>query len=469
MAREIAKAVDAKGGAVYYVGGFVRDKLCGKPNKDIDVEVHGVTPEQLKSILAELGEIHTQGASFGVYNLKGYDIDIAQPRTEMSTGRGHKDFETYVDPFIGVEKAAMRRDFTMNAVMQNVLTGEIVDPFGGQTDIKNHVIRHVNDATFVDDPLRVFRAAQFAARFGYELAPETSELIKTMDVSALPKERVYAEMEKAMLKSEKPSVFFNVLKDTDQLHTWFPELERLIDCKQDPVYHPEGDAYNHTMAVLDNAVAYRDKTDKPVYFMIAALCHDFGKPAVTSVGKDGRIHSYGHGEAGIPVIHTFLDRLNNDTSLRAYVLDVAGNHMKPHEVFNHGSAIKSTNHMFDEIKNRQDIVYLAVVDSMGKGENYQARAMEEQSFLSERLSIYEERAKMPMVSGRDLITMGMLPSTEFSEILKNARKMHFSGVDKVAVLKDIATKHRDTVDTERVSELIDQVLMQPVDDIQYGE
>lgn len=467
MARKIATSVDAKGGTVYYVGGFVRDKLSGKPNKDIDIEVHGVTPEQLRGILDQFGEIHTQGASFGVYNLRGYDIDIAQPRTEKATGRGHKDFEVYVDPFIGPEKAAMRRDFTMNAMMENVLTGEIVDPFGGQFDMKNHIIRHVNDKTFVEDPLRIFRAAQFAARFDYKLAPETAELMKTMDVSALPRERVYAEMEKAMLKSDKPSVFFDVLKDTNQLHTWFCEVEKLIGCKQDPTYHPEGDAYTHTMMVLDNAVRYRDQVDKPAYFMTAVLCHDFGKPYTMSVGDDGRIHSYNHAESSVPAAGTFLNRINNDTALRDYVYDMVKNHMRTHETFNHNSAIKTTNHMFDSIQNKKDIVYLTVADCMGKGDTFLERASKEHEFLSERLAVYEKRAAEPMVGGKDLIAMGMRPSAEFSEILKNARKMHFSGVDKAAVLKDIAAKHRDNVDSERVSELIEQVSADSVHDVQY--
>jgi len=139
MAKKIAERVHNHGGQTYFVGGYVRDKILGKENKDIDIEVHNIIPKVLKSILSELGEIKTQGASFGVYNIKGYDIDIAQPRSEIATGRGHKDFEVSVDPFIGTEKASMRRDFTINALMEDVITGEIVDHFNGVQDIWNSI------------------------------------------------------------------------------------------------------------------------------------------------------------------------------------------------------------------------------------------------------------------------------------------------------------------------------------------
>lgn len=180
MAKEIAKKVDEKGGRTFFVGGYVRDKLLKRDNKDIDIEIHNITPNDLREILNTLGNVTEMGASFGILGLKGYDIDIAQPRTEKATGRGHKDFEVFVDPFIGFEKAAKRRDFTINALMEDVLTGEILDFFHGVDDLNNGIIRHVDDKTFIEDPLRVLRAAQFAARFNFTVAKETIELAKSM-------------------------------------------------------------------------------------------------------------------------------------------------------------------------------------------------------------------------------------------------------------------------------------------------
>ena len=126
MARRIAEKVAEAGGRTYYVGGMVRDRLCGRESKDVDIEIHGITPEMLRSILSTLGNVTSMGASFGILGLQHYDIDIAMPRKEHATGRGHKDFEVFVDPFLGPEKAALRRDFTMNALMEDVLTGEVL-------------------------------------------------------------------------------------------------------------------------------------------------------------------------------------------------------------------------------------------------------------------------------------------------------------------------------------------------------
>ena len=176
MAEKIAASVSEAGGSTYYVGGYVRDKLLGIDNKDSDIEIHGISPETLADILDSLGKRTEMGASFGIYGLRGYDLDIAMPRKEEATGRGHKDFAVYVDPYLGTYKAALRRDFTMNALMQDVLTGKVVDHFGGVADLHKGVLRHVNSKTFVEDPLRVLRAAQFAARFDFTLAPETVNL-----------------------------------------------------------------------------------------------------------------------------------------------------------------------------------------------------------------------------------------------------------------------------------------------------
>ena len=148
MARRVAEAVDAAGGRTFYVGGFVRDRLLHQPNTDIDIEVHGVSPEVLEGILDSLGGCTKKGISFGIYGLAGCTLDIAMPRREEATGRGHRDFQVYVDPYLGTEKAARRRDFTMNAMMEDVMTGQIVDHFGGWHDLREGVLRHVDDETW---------------------------------------------------------------------------------------------------------------------------------------------------------------------------------------------------------------------------------------------------------------------------------------------------------------------------------
>ena len=208
MAGQIARLVAEHGGRTFYVGGYVRDALLGRENKDVDIEVHGIAPEVLAQILDCLGQRIAIGESFGIFNLKGFDLDIAMPRKEAVRGRGHRDFDIFVDPFIGTEGAARRRDFTVNALMEDVLTGEIVDHFGGREDLEKGVIRHVNDISFAEDPLRVLRAAQFAARFEFSVAPETIRLCRGMQLDALPRERIEGELKKALLKARKPSAFW---------------------------------------------------------------------------------------------------------------------------------------------------------------------------------------------------------------------------------------------------------------------
>lgn len=443
MARAIAKEVADRGGRTFYVGGYVRDEILGKKSKDIDIEVHGITPDELKEVLIDLGRLRTQGASFGVYNLDGYDIDIAQPRKESATGRGHKDFEVNVDPFIGCEEAAKRRDFTMNAMMKDVLTGEIVDPFGGVQDCENGVIRHVNDDTFKEDSLRVLRAAQFASRFGFEIAPETKEIMSCMDLSALSQERVYGELQKALMKSDKPSVFFETLRETNQLDTWFPELKAMIGCEQNPIWHPEGDVWNHTMRTLDAAVKYRQHVEQPEYYMVSALCHDMGKPLSVSIDDNGCIHTYRHDEKGVPVVTEFLARLNNDKSLTKYTLDMVEKHMTPHNCFDSNSRIKSTNAMYDRSICPNDLMYLAVADTASRGD--ETIKNQEYAYLQERLLKYQDRMKQPEVGGADLIKLGIKPGPHFSSILENAHKQHLSGVDKDKVLQGIETTYKKQV------------------------
>lgn len=438
MAKNIATRVKEHGGSTYYVGGFVRDLMLNKPNKDIDIEVHGITPDVLKQILSEFGQIKTQGASFGVYNIKGYNIDIAQPRMETAVGRGHKDFEVTVDPFIGTEKAAIRRDFTINALMKDVLTGDIIDHFNGLNDLHNGIIRHVNDTSFVEDPLRVLRAAQFAARFNFKIANETLNIMKTMNLDTLSKERIYGEMQKALLKAEKPSVFFEILRSINQLNTWFPELKELIDCKQNEKFHPEGDVWTHTMLVLDKAAEIKNQTSNPEFFMVSALCHDLGKPKSIMIDNNGVSHSYNHENIGIDITREFLGRLNNDVNLTNYVLDMVKNHMVLHKVFDSKSKAKSTNAKFDRSICPKDLILLTLADSFSKNDELY---ITENNWLNERFAIYEKQMTKPEVTGKDLIDLGLKPGPLFSEILKNAHKQHLSFVEKDKVLKGIKTMY----------------------------
>ena len=446
---KIAEKVEKAGGRAFYVGGFVRDALLGRPQSDspdIDIEVHGITPDILKDILSSFGPFLETGKSFGIYSLRGSSIDIAMPRTENNTGSGHRDFEVFVDPYIGTKKAAERRDFTVNSIMKDVLTGEIIDHFGGMNDLKKKIIRHVNDISFCEDPLRVLRAAQFAARFEFEIASETVELCKKIPLDSLPMERIFGELEKALLRSDKPSIFFKVLDDFGALSFLFKELAALKGIPQPVKYHPEGDAYIHTLCVSDAAAGFRREAEYPLGFMLSAVCHDLGKATCTEYGS-GDFHALGHEVAGVELSKTMLARLTNDKNLKKYVCNLVLLHMKPNKMSADGSSVKATNRMFDDAISQRDLILLSMSDispaAFLPGDVKEAlyeRMRSHREFLEERLKIYNEYMSRPFVSGEDLINAGLEPGEDFSRMLCEAHKLRLSGIPKETVLKHILGK-----------------------------
>lgn len=432
MAREIARLVADRGGRCFFVGGCVRDDLMGHPTKDLDMEVHGIAPAQLEEILDALGQRISIGESFGIYNLKGHSLDIAMPRKESLRGQGHRDFDIFVDPFIGIEGAAKRRDFTCNALMQDVRTGEILDPFGGEADLRAGILRHVSEDSFAEDPLRVLRCAQFAARFDFRVAPETMALCRTMDLRHLPRERIEGELKKALLQAERPSIFFKILLEMEQLEVWFPELKDLIGVPQNPKYHAEGDVWNHTMLVLEEAAKLRHRAANPLWFMLTALVHDFGK-AVCTEEKNGVIHAYQHETLGLPLAEAFLRRITAETKCIAYVLNLTALHMKPGTVAGANAALKTTNRMFDDAVDPEGLVCMALADDRGRIRETPGR--DDEPFLMERLEAYRQTMAQPYVTGRDLMEAGLTPGRDFSGLLAYAHRLRLAGIPKENALK----------------------------------
>lgn len=395
IAQKIAAAVRAAGGKTYYVGGYVRDLLLGRENKDIDIEIHGISVKTLEGILDSLGERTSMGASFGIMGLKHYDIDIAMPRSEITTGRGHKDFEVFVDPFIGEQRAALRRDFTMNALMQDVLTGEILDFFGGRADMAAGLIRHVNDLTYVEDPLRVLRAAQFAARFEYEVAADTAALSSKVQLDALARERVMGELEKALMKARRPSVFFEQLKRMRQLSIWFHELEALSEAK-----------WRDAMATLDAAACYRSGARHPLEYMLTAMC------AVPEA----------------PRALALLTRLTSANTANRYLTNMAEARQSaasaPLEDIDCWMAI------YDASICPEDLLLLLRAERHGDAG---WAAMEGRA--RELLTLYRERMNQPYVMGRDLIDAGAKPGTRMGEALALAHRLRLYGKPKAEQLE----------------------------------
>jgi len=405
---------------------------------DWDLEVYGVEPALVRSTLEQFGPVNVVGESFTVYKL-GSDIDVSLPRRERKIGQGHKAFIVEGDPAMSVVEATRRRDFTINAILMDPLTGEIIDPYNGRSDIKNRVIRVVAADTFSEDSLRVLRAAQFASRFRFKIEDKTIELCRAIKLDDLPCERIWGEIEKLLLLSREPSNGLGHLRDLLVIDKLFPEIKRLIGVTQDPVWHPEGDVFVHTQLVLDVARQLIDELPyaKQVTVMLAALAHDFGKPATTKF-QDGHWRSLGHAEAGVGATERFLDRLNIHTmdnyDVRGQVVALVKDHLKPGEFFKKREEVGEG--AFRRLARRcePDLLYrVAKADSLGRNAEWVPR---ENWFTADAQEWFIERARelqvdsgppQPLLLGRHLLEMGLQPGIRIGEITAAIYEMQLDG------------------------------------------
>lgn len=427
LIKQLATLIQEKGGKAYYVGGYVRDLFLGYQSKDIDIEVHGINEETLLEVLKQLGTPLEYGKSFGIYSIKGTNIDIALPRKEIKTGEGHRDFDVEVKPNISLKDAASRRDFTINSMMLDILTNELIDPFDGKKDLENKIIRHVNETSFIEDPLRIFRAAQFSSRFNFEIAQETIELCKTMDETSLSKERIEAELKKALLEANKPSLFFDSLAKMNKLDYWFKEIKEAIGYEQNPLKHPEGDLYKHTMMVLDEGVLYRNEVSNSYNFMVLLLVHDLGK-LKTKIMTDEGIHFYGH-ENCLDKANDLLDRIISNSDTKEYVREMIPKHMMGHRIFKYNMDEYESNKWFTGIKNPKDLVYLATSDKSNHRDPNRIK------FLMNRYEIFKDLENKPSLTGNDLIANGIEPNDRFSEYLDYAYDLKLQGKEYSEILE----------------------------------
>jgi len=434
----LSQAIRDAGGRALLVGGCVRDALMGAQPKDWDVEVYQLDAVRLRQILDQFGPVNVVGESFTVYKL-GQDLDVSMPRRERKAGLGHKGFVIDGDPSMSVAEATRRRDFTINAILQDPLTGEVLDPYNGQRDIEQRVLRAVSTETFAEDSLRVLRAVQFAARFEFDIDPETVELCRSIDLSDLPAERIWGEMEKLLLQAPRPSVGLEWLRKLGAVEKLFPEIQSLIGVPQDPEWHPEGDVFVHTQLVIDRARELIDELSYPrqVTVMLAALAHDFGKPATTEF-LDGRWRSRGHEEAGVPPAESFLDRVNVHTidgyNVRAQVIALVREHLKPGEFYKKRDEVGDG--AFRRLARRcePDLLYrVAKSDSLGRNAAWVPRekwyGAEAQEWFIQRtreLQV-EQRAPDPLLLGRHLLELGVQPGPQIGEITRAVYEMQLDG------------------------------------------
>lgn len=427
---EIATLVRETGGRALMVGGAVRDLLLGEAHvKDVDLEVFGIAPDKLQEVIGKKFAFDACGLSFGVLKIKHLDIDVSLPRRESKRGVGHKGFLIDSDPNLSIAEAASRRDFTINAMYYDPLNEVVEDPYGGLADLQNRVLRHVSPK-FVEDPLRVLRGMQFVARLDLTPAPETIEICRTVTIEDLPPERLFEEWAKLLTKGVAISRGLDFLRAVGWVR-YFPELQALIGCEQDPQWHPEGDVWNHTCLCLDAFARKRVDKNEDLIVGLAVLCHDFGKPATTRFER-GHIRSLGHDTAGEEPTLSFLRRLTNEERILREVPPLVVHHMQPFSLWKAKAGDAAIRRLALKVGRIDRLIRVAHADDEGRPPECRGGTSvgEDLAWLeatTERLRIAAEAPK-PILMGRDLIALGYKPSPQFKTWLDSCFEAQLDGV-----------------------------------------
>lgn len=413
----ICEAVGAAGGRAFIVGGSVRDAVLGIAAKDLDIEVYGIAPKRLIEILSADFPIDLVGEAFGVIKIRHLPIDVSIPRRESKAGLGHRGFKTLSDPSMSLEEAAGRRDFTINAVALDPLNGEVIDPYGGLGDLEARVLRHANEK-FAEDPLRVLRGMQFAARFDLEAAPETIELCRAIEPEGVARERIFEEWRKLIVLGVRPSRGLTFLRGCGWVRH-FPELEALIGCEQELDWHPEGDVWIHTLHCMDAFASQRVGDEwEDLIVGFAVLCHDFGKPETTEF-TDGRLRSHGHEGAGKEPALTFLQRMTRQRGLIDAVLPLVAAHLRPIQLFDARASDSAVRRLARRVGRIDRLVRVARADQMGRpGVRFDGFPAGEWLLARARALEVADAAPKPMVMGHHLIELGLTPGPRFGPILR---------------------------------------------------
>jgi len=428
---DVCQSMAQAGGKAWLVGGCVRDLCLGiKPN-DMDLEIYGLNAAALQTCANQLGHTEHVGQHFGVLKLwlKGHAFDLALPRTETKTHAGHTGFEISHDIHLAPEVASLRRDFTINAMMFDPLTGELLDFHGGRNDLQNGVLRHVSSA-FSEDPLRVLRAMQFAARFRLKLASETACLCVDLlsEASTLPTSRIWGEWQK-WVHAAYPSFGLQALHDSGWL-TLYPALTSLSACPQDQRWHPEGNAWIHTLQVCDQAAliakreSLNDKTTEQLVF--AALCHDLGKPETTFTDDKGHVRSPNHSQAGLEPARQFLESIAAPKSMETYVIPLVYDHITHLCGQATSRAIRRLAHRL-EPASIELWEMLVEADASGRAPAPTSRPALNWLEKARDLDSHIQKVK-PIITGKFLMARGMTAGKTMGVIIKQAYEAQLDGV-----------------------------------------
>lgn len=455
---KLCQAVAEAGGRALLVGGWVRDFMRGVPSVDYDLEVYGVEAARLRALLDGQGRVDAVGEAFKVYKVRlreaghSFVVDVSLPRRESKTGRGHRGFVVAGDPQMSFAEAARRRDFTINAMMYDPLTNQCIDPYGGGRDLASGLIRVVDPQTFVEDSLRVLRAMQFAARFGFVIEPATMELCRGIDLGDLPAERIWGEVEKWLLQARRPSIGLHAARQLGITEQLWPELHALIDCPQNPALHPEGDVFVHTGMVLDEALQLIDDLPRPkqMAVMLGALCHDLGKPATTKFAE-GHWRAEQHEELSVQLTEKFCDRLRLFTfdhyDVRKQALALVKHHAVPYRWFKqHQVGEPITDGQFRRLALilEPDLLYrVARADCLGRAGDFPPTAEEWFAARVRELGI-EEQAPQPLLQGRHVLALGLTPGKRVGEITRAVYERQLDGA--IVTLADAINAARQMIE-----------------------
>ncbi len=425
--RQIEQLIRRAGGRTWLVGGCVRDLVLGRQPRDLDIEIFGLPPGQLHALLSEHFTVQFVGKAFGVFKLQGLPVDISIPSRMVADNASVPGLLRQSDPNMDIDEALARRDFTINAMAWDPDTLDLRDPFNGRSDLNAHILRHVSER-FAEDPLRVLRGMQLAARFELVAAPDTIAFCRTLTQAGQPNERLWEEWKKLLLQGVKPSLGLQFLNHCGWLR-FYPELAALQGCEQDPCWHPEGDVWIHTLYCLDWFATERTgNTSDDLVVGLAVLCHDLGKPATTKQ-EFGHITSRGHEPEGEAPTRHFLQRLTNQEDLINEVVPLMLCHLRPRALYDGKASDSAVRRLARQVQRIDRLVRVARADHAGRPPKpfdgfpagdwllYKARQLE-----------VEDHAPTPIVMGRHLLEMGVQPGPEMGRLLDECYEAQLDGL-----------------------------------------
>lgn len=425
--RQIEELIRRAGGRTWLVGGCVRDLLLGRQPRDLDLEIFGIPPGQIHALLAEHFSVQFVGKAFAVFKLQGAPIDISIPSRRLGDSASVPGLLRQSDPHMDIDEALARRDFTMNSIAWDPDTLELRDPFNGRDDLAARRLRHTSDR-FAEDPLRVLRGMQLAARFELTAAPETVALCKTLTQDGQPGERLWEEWKKLILQGIRPSLGLRFLSDCDWLR-FYPELAALQGCPQDPTWHPEGDVWTHTLHCLDWFARERTGNQEDDLIVgLGVLCHDFGKPATTKE-EFGHITSRGHEPEGEVPTRSFLARLTNQEDLVNEVTTLVLCHLRPRALFDARASDSAVRRLARQVRRIDRLVRVARADHAGRPPKpFDGFPAGEWLLEQARRLAVDVQAPAPIVMGRHLLDLGVQPGPEMGRLLEECYEAQLDGV-----------------------------------------